>query len=321
MLPFTEMIFYFLTYAFLGWCAEVAFAAMKSGSFVNRGFLNGPYCPIYGFGALLVILCLTPLQHNLAALFLGSCAITTLLEYLTGAALEKLFHTRWWDYSDMPFNIHGHVCLLFSVLWGLACTFVMRIIQPMIAHLYALTPFPLMLSIVITLSAVMLADAIVTVLAVRKLTRSLQHITELAEDLRLLSDEIGESISDRAIDAKEWWDDSIRPKLDSLDERTEQYRESVTDAIEDLREKIDAANEAIESRRAEYRERIDDIEETLKEKRAQYRQRLQQLSGEFKRSFVENRMLNAYPHLKNLRNQQALDRLREYHDRLKRKRK
>lgn len=112
----------FFLYAFLGWCTEVSYAALVTGTFVNRGFLNGPVCPVYGFGAVIVLNCLTPLADNLLLLFLGSVALTSALEWFTGFVLEKLFHQRWWDYSDEPFNLSGYVCLRFSIAWALpAC--------------------------------------------------------------------------------------------------------------------------------------------------------------------------------------------------------
>lgn len=294
MTLFMEFAFYFLAYAFLGWCTEVAFAAMKAGRFVNRGFLNGPYCPIYGFGASLVILALTPLQHNLPALFFGSMLITTLLEYLTGAVLEWLFHTRWWDYNDMPFNIHGHVCLLFSVLWGLACTFVMRIIHPLISALYGVIAFPVMIVILCIAGSIMLADTIATIAAVRKMSRRLQRIDELAKELRKLSDELGENIYEHASDAKDWWEASIQPKLAELEEHNERIR-------------------------ADYREKLEDVNEAIADRRAQYRERLDQLSQALSRSAIERRMINAYPRLKAMRYPQALEHLKKYDAHIRRK--
>ncbi len=84
---------FFIVYAFLGWCLEVAYAAVNSGKFVNRGFLNGPVCPIYGFGVVIVIICLTPLAENLPALFIGSVLLTSLLEYLTLFPYTTLFRS------------------------------------------------------------------------------------------------------------------------------------------------------------------------------------------------------------------------------------
>ncbi|HVI41432.1 MAG TPA: putative ABC transporter permease, partial [Anaerovoracaceae bacterium] len=112
---------YFIIYAFLGWCTEVVYAAAKTGQFVNRGFLNGPYCPIYGFGVLFVIYLLHPVIDNLLYIFLGSVLITSAIELAGGYILEEIFHQKWWDYSDMPLNIGGYICLFFSLMWGLAC--------------------------------------------------------------------------------------------------------------------------------------------------------------------------------------------------------
>lgn len=112
-------ILYFFVYGFLGWCTEVIFAAFKQHRFVNRGFLNGPICPIYGVGVTLVIACLEAFQSNLLLLYISSVILVTVLEGVTGWAMDKLFHNKWWDYSKLPFNIGGYVCLLFSLIWAL----------------------------------------------------------------------------------------------------------------------------------------------------------------------------------------------------------
>ena len=92
-----EVLWIFIIYAFIGWCVEVSYAALDRGIFVNRGFLNGPYCPVYGIGVLIVIIVLTPLKNNLLLLYFGSLLLTTILEFLTGLILEKVFHNKWWD--------------------------------------------------------------------------------------------------------------------------------------------------------------------------------------------------------------------------------
>ena len=102
-----QLVWMFFVYAFMGWCAEVAFAGLRYGRFVNRGFLNGPICPIYGFGLVGVIYLLIDLKDNLFILFLGSVIVTTVIEHITGWVLEKLFHAKWWDYTNNRFNIHG----------------------------------------------------------------------------------------------------------------------------------------------------------------------------------------------------------------------
>ena len=106
-----EVLWIFIVYAVIGWCSEVAYAALDTGKFVNRGFLNGPYCPIYGFGISLVIVVLTPLKENLLILYIGSVILTSVIEYITGYLLEKVFHNKWWDYSNKKWNMDGYICL------------------------------------------------------------------------------------------------------------------------------------------------------------------------------------------------------------------
>ena len=120
----------FIMYAFVGCCCEVIFAALCDGKFVNRGFLAGPVCPIYGFGVLIVVCVLNPIKDNIFVLFIGSVLLTSALEFAAGWALERFLHQKWWDYTDIPFNIKGYVCLKFSLLWGLACVFVVKLVHP-----------------------------------------------------------------------------------------------------------------------------------------------------------------------------------------------
>ena len=155
-------MWFFIIYAFLGWCGEVAFAAIKTGTFVNRGFLNGPVCPIYGAGVCIVILCLTPFSANLAVLFIGSVILTSVLEFLTGFVLEKLYNEKWWDYSERPFNIKGYICLEFSLLWGVACVVVVKVIHPLISRLVDFVPMTLGISLFCIAVSAYLADSAVT---------------------------------------------------------------------------------------------------------------------------------------------------------------
>lgn len=200
---FYELVWIFIIYAFIGWCTEVSFAAVDTGKFVNRGFLNGPYCPIYGCGVVIVVAVLTPIKESLFILFLGSMLLTTVLEFLTGFILEKVFHNKWWDYSDKPFNIMGYVCLKFSILWGLACTFIMKVLHPSIYKF--ITIIPRVLGIVL-LSIIMTAffiDLGVTVSTILKFNKRLKLMDEVAQKMHQLSDEIGENIYEGVTTVKE----------------------------------------------------------------------------------------------------------------------
>jgi len=126
---------YFVVYSFIGCILETVYVSMKCGRFIIRGFLYGPFCPIYGFGALILIGVLRVLKHNALLLFTGAAALTTTLEYMTSAVLEFLFHKKWWDYSDEFLNISGRVCLKFSIVWGIIAVVLLLFIHPFIVSL------------------------------------------------------------------------------------------------------------------------------------------------------------------------------------------
>ena len=99
-----QLMLYFTVYSILGWVCECIYCSVPAKKFVNRGFLSGPYCPIYGFGALIVIGVLAPLGYNAAAIFFGGMILASILEYCSGFLLEQIFHMQWWDYSTCPFK-------------------------------------------------------------------------------------------------------------------------------------------------------------------------------------------------------------------------
>lgn len=230
-----QALWIFIIYAFLGWCSEVAFAAVNKGKFVNRGFLNGPVCPIYGVGMLIVVLCLWSLRDRPLLLFLGSALLTTALEFVTGFVLEKFFHDKWWDYSDMPFNIKGYVCLKFTVLWGLAASFIIGAVHRFVYMLIVKTPFVLGVILLAVFSAAFIADFIVTLTALVKLPKKLKAMAEAERALRAVSDKIGENISDTTIAAKEKGEalaEENKPRLEELKAEYEKKKKELSAMLE-----------------------------------------------------------------------------------------
>lgn len=139
-MTFYQILWTFFFYSFAGWCCEVVFAACKTGKFVNRGFLLGPVCPIYGFGVTAAVLLIAPIQAHWLQAYLVATLVPTIIEYFVGWLADKLLHVRLWDYSGMPLNLNGYVCLLFSLVWGLACLFIVAVFHPMVLHLLAWVP-------------------------------------------------------------------------------------------------------------------------------------------------------------------------------------
>ena len=206
-MTFYEGLCFFLIYAFAGWCLEVIYAAVSRGEFVNRGMLNGPICPIYGFGFVFVIFALSPVENNLPLLFVLSTLLTTLLELAGGFILEKAFRIRWWDYSKEPLNLGGYICAKFSLLWGLACCVALRLVHPAVRAGVALVPRSAGWAIVIGLYIVLLVDFVETLRVLLGLRARVRRIAEVEREIRVVSDRIGEAVSGgamRLMDATEW---------------------------------------------------------------------------------------------------------------------
>lgn len=199
MHSFYLFLWIFFIYSFLGWCLEVCFFALNTGKFVNRGFLNGPVCPIYGFGVVIVVLCLTPLMENTLLLFLGSVLLTSLLELGVGFALEKLFHQRWWDYTNEPFNLGGYICLRFSLVWGVGALLVVKLVHPAIAALVALVPRTAGAVLAVPVLALFICDLVITVLGIAHMNQDIGRIDDIVRAMRAGSDILAENIGDTAL--------------------------------------------------------------------------------------------------------------------------
>lgn len=135
-----HMINWFIIYSFFGWVWETFYVSIKQGEFINRGFISGPFCTIYGCGAIAVYTILKPAEGNLFILFFGGIVVATLLEYFTAVLMESIFHTSWWDYSDKKFNFQGRICLGASLGWGVFTVILFRVLHPVVEDLVSLYP-------------------------------------------------------------------------------------------------------------------------------------------------------------------------------------
>jgi uncharacterized membrane protein len=137
-----NLIYFFAFYSFAGWCLEILYYFKVEHRFVNRGFLYGPFCPIYGFGVLFLITFLNDYRNHIFVLFFLATFFTSVLEYITGYVLEKTFKTKWWDYTEDPLNLHGRVCLPYSLLWGVGEIAIIKIVHPVINRVVDDIPKP-----------------------------------------------------------------------------------------------------------------------------------------------------------------------------------
>ncbi len=250
-----EHILYFFIYSFFGWLCECLYCGIPARRFINRGFLEGPYCPIYGFGALIVLYILQPFADRIVLLFLAGLVLTSVLEYITSYLMEKLFHSKWWDYSSRRLNINGRVCLRNSLMFGVLGVIVVRVIHPMVQMFLQQIPFAAQTITAIVLTGLFLWDNIHTFHAILREN----------EDYRLLEDSLRELTS-------QFRETSIFPLEEPLSQKITQILEQ-TDADEKLMI-------AIENLQQQYQQRMSTFRHTKQRLSQAFPKRLKQVSHE-----------------------------------------
>ncbi len=315
-----EACAYFLLYAFLGWVVEVAYHAVAVGKVVNRGFLNGPLCPVYGFGMLAVIAMgnavsarggvAAPETTPVWLLFLGGMALATAIELVAGWLLDKLFHTRWWDYSDKPLNLHGYICLEFSLIWGIAIVLVVRELHPLVGQLTThVIPERVGWPVMGVLYAVLLVDVVVSVATAHGMDRRLHELDRLRAAMLVPSDAMSKVIATGTMrTAQHAQEQRLQMTLaaDELRDRADRDRDEIVEKVdgvrEHLEEKADASREAVrdlrdaEEERARARAAGADLAEAQRAYRRRYHELMDSLAAH--RVAGSGRLVAAFPHMK-----------------------
>ncbi len=253
---FWTLFLVFTVYSFIGWLTESIFCSVPAGKFINRGFLNGPFCPVYGVGGVIVVSVLTPFRGSLVALYITGVLITSLLEYLTGFALEKIFHTTYWDYSEHKYNIKGRVCLDNSLLFGMMCVVGMVYIHPALMRFLGSIPLMVLPYISIGFMVYFISDTIITVHSIMELNGKLAELQQVLDEIK-----------ERASAATTGKIGSLQAAFGNLIE-------------DDTRVRLN----------------------TLFEKK-------EKIETEIK--FFQRRMINAFPTMKSIRNNESLQRMKE----------
>ena len=276
--------------------------------------------PVYGIGVTLVVHFLSPYRSNLIILYITSTIRVTALEWLTGFILERVFHNKWWDYSNMPLNLNGYVCLLFSLIWGVACVLIVDFIHPVIHKLLLYIPVIVGVIILIILGIGMFADLYVTASGILKMNKRLAAMQEIADELHEISDKIGENIYKNTIAAMETQDaikDSVTEKQeelkDSFTAKQEEFKDSLAAKQMEFKDSFALKQEEIlgnlTERREEISETLDTVSDELKERIASLRKHYSELGEDF--TGIQKRLLKAFPKMENKKYSESLDDLRE----------
>ena len=297
-----HIFWYYIIYSLIGWMIEVIFLAVTQGKIVNRGFLNGPLCPVYGSGVLMVLIVLYLVDSILGIktsvdashpmiLFAIGIVFASLIEFMAGFILDKLFHARWWDYSDRKFNINGYICLEFSIVWGLAIAFVLRVIQPGIENIVDMIPHILGIIFLVIIYLIFVADIVITVLTVLKMNKQLERMEDIQKSILKISDEMSELIGSGTIKT-----------MGKLEKGYETATIKQLQLHENLNENKKELLSAIKNSKEDYQKRRLELEERFEHLKKEYM---------YSKLFGTRRLLIAFPGMKHNLYQKMIDKLKE----------
>ncbi|MBR6207824.1 MAG: putative ABC transporter permease [Oscillospiraceae bacterium] len=248
-----NLILLFFAYAFIGWCIEVTLKYFQFHRFINRGFLTGPWLPIYGSGAALITIAvkgLSPLDSSIGTTFVVSFILCGVVEYMTSFVLEKRFHARWWDYSQKPMNLHGRVWIGNLILFGLGGVLIAELFNPLLLRLSGHMSFRLREILAIVLSCVFATDYVMSHF-VLKLVKTGVESSE-ADDTEAINKEIRLLLSDRSFFYRRFAEaypeviyrtERITARLEAIKAETERLRLEAEQRAAKVRHEVEATLE------------------------------------------------------------------------------
>lgn len=282
LIKFSYAFLLLMAYSLIGWCGEMVYCSIYQRKLCEkRGFLNGPVCPIYGHGALIVLLCLHGGCRNPFLTFLLGAILTSMVEYATSYAMENLFHMRWWDYSHYRFHINGRVCLLNSTLFGLASVFLCHVANPPITKWLENNIAAAGIPLAMILLAIYLTDIILSV-------RSAIQIGDRLAKLHAIHNELAEKLEELKSEQRQV---------------LEAERERITQRKAELVQAAQTRLEPLTERGGEFTARLESAKEEA-------RQKLHALYN--RPDIFERRMLHSFPAMRSTRHPEAMRKWREY---------
>ncbi len=283
-----------MVYSFIGWCGEMVYCSIGQRKLCEkRGFLNGPICPIYGHGALVVLVVLRGGCKSPAATFFLGALLTSAVEYFTSYAMEKLFHMRWWDYSRYRFHLNGRICLLNSTLFGAASVVLCHGMEPVVSR-WVLWLFDagIALPLAAVLALVYAADIVISV-------RSAVQIGLRLEKLHAIHDELIAKLEELKVESRQ-----------AVAAQREKLESSLSSARQSAAERASRAAQTVQNKLEPLGELGDTLASRLEAAKEEAQQKFQKLYDS--QDFFERRLMRAYPTLQSPRHSEALKKLREY---------
>lgn len=298
-----QWIFFFLFYSFFGWCFESTYVSLKSKKLVNRGFIRGPFLPLYGSGALMMLIVSAPFRDNLLLTFLAGFVGATALEYVTGVAMEALFKVRYWDYSNNRFNFQGQICLSSSVAWGALTIFMTRILHKPVEKLAFAMPEYLLTIVTMLLSVYFIVDFTLSFKAAMDLRDVLVKMEQAREDLERLQKRLDViiALADEAKEAKKKeWEEGRSEVRAEIASRRDELLDNIEGKLVRVKESVMTSERLLEKR------------EELLEIRDKYRTAREKLElKQFVGDSVKRAMLRGNPTMVSGKFAEALEELKQ----------
>lgn len=252
-----QWLFFFYFYCFFGWCFESSYVSLKKRQPVNRGFIRGPFLPLYGSGAVMMLLVSMPFQHNLLLTYIAGCIGATALEYVTGVVMEALFKVRYWDYSNQKFNFQGQICLSSTLAWGGLTILMTRVVHKPVEGLVFAIPEGVLSVVTFVLTIYIVADFTLSFKAAIDLRDVLIKMEAAKEELERVQKRLDVII---ALSNEEW-----EAKKQERSLRAEELVASIEERLSSLKERIqsevsvypDGIKEEIQELRMKYRINIE----------------------------------------------------------------
>ena len=297
-----QWLFFFYFYCFFGWCFESAYVSLKNRHPVNRGFMRGPFLPLYGSGAIMMLIVSMPFQHNLVLTYFAGCIGATALEYVTGVVMEALFKVRYWDYSNQKFHFQGYICLSSTLAWGGLTILMTRVVHKPVGQLVLAIPESILSVVTFVLTVYIVADFTLSFKTAIDLRDILVKMEAAREELERVQKRLDVII---AVSNEEW-----ETKVREYNERKQERSARMDELAAGIEERLGGLKEKIQSSLYP-----DNIKEEIQELRMKYRiyveSRMQ--FGTLK-DFYKRQMIKGKPTMVSKRCKDALQELKDMVD-------
>lgn len=323
-----QWFFFFYLYCFLGWCVESSYVSIKSRRLVNRGFMRGPFLPLYGSGGIMMLVVSMPFQDNPFLVYIAGCIGATTLEYVTGVTMEALFKVRYWDYSQNKFNFQGHICLFTSLSWGFLTIFMTEVIHKPIEKMVLSMPQPLLSGVTYVLTAGIAADFALSFKAALDLRDVLVRMEKAKEEMLHIRKRLDAMIAETGEDILSYRESlaaSIHTRkeefsnhVDGWKENLEEIKAGIEEKLEHMKTLVAVSADAAEEKAAEngtakkLESRWSGIRRELQELKEKYSQNVEERRrlGAL-RDFFQKALIAAHPSMYSERFKEALEELKQ----------